>query len=64
MALIYKTDGEIATFTIENGKVNPLTPEIHKQFYHALQSFQRDRSLKVGILPKTPKPHHIKIRQG
>lgn len=50
MPLIYETDGEVATFTIDNGKVNPLTPEIHKQFYHALQTFQRDRKLKVGIL--------------
>ncbi len=50
MKLIYETDGEIATFTIENGKVNPLTPEIHKQLHRALQDFQRDRNLKVGIL--------------
>lgn len=50
MKLIYETDGEIATFTIQNGKVNPLTPEIHKQLHHALQAFQRDRTLKVGIL--------------
>ena len=50
MKLIYKTDGEIATFTIENGKVNPFTPEIHKQLHDALQVFQRDRNLKVGIL--------------
>lgn len=50
MPLIYETDGEVATFTIENGKVNPLNPEIHKQLYHALQKFQRDRKLKVGIL--------------
>lgn len=53
MPLIYETDGEVATFTIDNGKVNPLNPEIHKQFYHALQTFQRDRTLKVGILTAT-----------
>ncbi|MHB1216889.1 MAG: enoyl-CoA hydratase/isomerase family protein [Alphaproteobacteria bacterium] len=53
MPLIYETDGEVATFTIDNGKVNPLNPEIHKQFYKALDKFQRDRSLKVGILTAT-----------
>ena len=41
MKLHYDTDGEIATFTIENGNVNPFTPELHKEFY---------RTLKVGIL--------------
>lgn len=50
MKLHYQVDGEVATFTIENGKVNPMTPEIHKQLYHALQTFQRDRKVKVGII--------------
>ena len=50
MPLIYETDGGVATFTIDNGKVNPLNPEIHKQLYKALDKFQRDRSLKIGIL--------------
>lgn len=50
MKLQYDTDGEVATFTIENGKVNPFTPELHKEFYRTLQLFLRDRKLKVGIL--------------
>ena len=44
MPLIYETDGGVATFTIDNGKVNPLNPEIHKQLYKALDKFQRWRA--------------------
>ncbi|QDB99480.1 enoyl-CoA hydratase/isomerase family protein [Mesorhizobium sp. 8] len=50
MPIKYEKHGEIATFTIENGSVNPLTPAMHLEMLEALRDFTRDRSIKVGIL--------------
>ncbi|MWB78060.1 crotonase/enoyl-CoA hydratase family protein [Pseudooceanicola sp. 216_PA32_1] len=50
MGIRYEKDGAVATFTIENGKVNALTPEMHKELYDAVSDFCADRSLHVGIL--------------
>lgn len=50
MPLRYETDGHVATFTIDNGKVNPTTPLMHKELYRALTEFLRDDRLRVGIL--------------
>ena len=37
MALRYEKEGQIATFTIDNGKVNVFTPAMHKALFEALQ---------------------------
>ena len=50
MGIRYEKDGAVATFTIENGKVNAFTPEMHKELYDAVSDFCADRSLHVGIL--------------
>ena len=50
MPVHYERRGPIATFTFDNGKVNALTPQMHKELYHHLQAFLRDRELRVGIL--------------
>lgn len=50
MPLTYAKDGAVATFTIDNGKVNVLTPEMHRELFAALTDFLADPSLRVGIL--------------
>lgn len=50
MPIHYETRGAVAVFTIENGAVNPLTPEMHLQMLQALREFEKDREVKVGIL--------------
>lgn len=50
MGLNYKKDGHIATFTFENGKVNPLTPKMHKELFFALKDFLADDSIRCGIM--------------
>lgn len=50
MGIKYEKNGPVATFTIENGKVNAFTPEMHKELYDAVKDFCADRSVHVGIL--------------
>lgn len=50
MPLHYAKDGAVATFTIDNGKVNVFTPEMHKQLFEALTDFLADPALHVGVL--------------
>jgi enoyl-CoA hydratase/carnithine racemase len=50
LALIYDTAGPIATFTIDNGPVNVFNPSTHAELHKALQSFEADPDIKVGIL--------------
>lgn len=50
MPLLYEANGPIATFTISNGKVNALTPDMHREMHAALTAFENDRTVKVGIL--------------
>lgn len=50
MALHYSTDGAVATFLIKNGSVNPTTPQMHHEMFLALEEFERDRNVKVGII--------------
>ncbi len=42
--------GHVATFTIANGKVNPITPAMHRELHAALVDFLADPDLRVGIL--------------
>lgn len=50
MPLIYAKDGAIATFTIDNGKVNVFTPQMHRELFDALADFVADPAIRVGIL--------------
>lgn len=57
MAITYEVRGSIAYFTIDNGKMNPFTPMMHKQFYHHLKHFEIDRNARVGIISAPPGRH-------
>jgi enoyl-CoA hydratase/carnithine racemase len=50
LPLHYEIRGEIAYFTIDNGKVNAFTPRMHKEFYEHLRAFEIDAQARVGIL--------------
>lgn len=50
MSIDYVKAGPVATFTLRNGKVNPLTDEMHRRMHEALIDFMADPELKVGIL--------------
>lgn len=50
MPLHYAKDGPVATFTIDNGKVNVFTPAMHRELHDALVDFNRDPAIHVGIL--------------
>ncbi|WP_203075757.1 enoyl-CoA hydratase/isomerase family protein [Falsiroseomonas ponticola] len=50
MGLEYSVRDGIAYFVIDNGKVNAITPQIHKDFYHRLKEFEVSREARVGIL--------------
>ena len=54
MPLRYEVDGRIATFTIDNGRLSILTPQMHRELYEALQHFVADRAVHVGILTGSP----------
>jgi len=46
--------GAVAVLTIDHGRLNILTREMHRQLYLALQRFLRDDNLKVGVLTTPP----------
>lgn len=48
--LSYEADGPIATIAFDNGKVNAMTPLMHRDLYLALVAFLSDDRIKVGIL--------------
>lgn len=48
--LRYDSDGAVATIAFDHGKVNAMTPLMHKELYHALKQFLNDDGIKVGIL--------------
>ena len=50
MTVHYKAEGAIGVFTLDNGKVNAITPRMHKEFYDHLQAFLQDPKMRVGIL--------------
>jgi len=54
MPLHYAKSGAVATFTIDNGKVNVFTPQMHEQLHRALVDFGRDPEIRVGILRGSP----------
>lgn len=50
MPIVYSKSGAIATFTIDNGKVNVFTPQMHRELYDALVDFNCDPDIHVGII--------------
>ncbi len=50
MGIEYAKDGAIATFTLTNGTVNPITPAMHRELHTAMLDFLADPELRVGIL--------------
>lgn len=50
MTIRYEKRGKVALFTLDNPKVNALTPAMHKEFHDLLKAFCADREVHVGIL--------------
>jgi enoyl-CoA hydratase/carnithine racemase len=50
MTIRYETRDEVGVFTIDNGKLNLVTVEMHKQLCLRLYDFLYDNSIKVGIM--------------
>ncbi len=50
MTIDYVKNGPVATFTLRNGSVNPITGEMHRLMHGALVDFLADPDLKVAIL--------------
>jgi enoyl-CoA hydratase/carnithine racemase len=50
MGVEYAKDGAVATFTLANGTVNPITPAMHRELHAAMLDFLADPGLRVGIL--------------
>jgi enoyl-CoA hydratase/carnithine racemase len=50
MTIRYEKQGNVAIFTLDNPKVNALTPPMHKQFHDMLIEFGADQDIHVGIL--------------
>jgi len=50
MGIEFAKAGAIATFTIANGSVNPITPAMHRELHAAMLDFLADPELRVGIL--------------
>ena len=50
MTVHYEKQGKVGIFTFDNGKVNAFTSQMHTEFYHKMDAFLRDSSVRVGIL--------------
>lgn len=50
MNVLYEKHGAVGVFTLDNGKVNAITPPMHKQFYDHLEDFLHDPDMRAGIL--------------
>ncbi len=50
MGIEYQKDGPIATFTLANGTVNPITQAMFRDLHRVMLDFQADPGLRVGIL--------------
>jgi E-phenylitaconyl-CoA hydratase len=50
MGLVYEKRDGIGHFIIDNGKMNVITPQIHKDFFHRLKEFEIDAEARVGLL--------------
>lgn len=50
MPIHYERADKIAVFTIDNGPLNILTPELHKELHELLKAFLIDEQAHVGVL--------------
>lgn len=50
MPVKYEKVGNVAVFTFENGKVNQITPPMHKELYDYMEEFLKDSSIHAGVL--------------
>jgi enoyl-CoA hydratase/carnithine racemase len=50
MPVDYEKEGAVATLTLRNGSVNPITPQMHRELYDAIVDFLGDDELRVAIL--------------
>jgi enoyl-CoA hydratase/carnithine racemase len=50
MPIYYETQDGIATFTIDNGRLNLFTMTMHEEFYRYYLQFMHDDNIKVGIM--------------
>lgn len=50
MGLLYEKRDGVAHFIIDSGKMNVITPAIHKAFFHRLKEFEIDAEARVGLL--------------
>ena len=50
MTVKYEKNGRIAVFKLDNGKVNALTPRMHKEFFDHLRDYLNDEDLRCAIL--------------
>lgn len=50
MSIHYETHDGIATFTLDNGRLNLFTMAMHEAFHHHYLAFMHDDSIKVGII--------------
>jgi enoyl-CoA hydratase/carnithine racemase len=50
MGIELQKTGAVAVVTIANGKVNPITPDMHRELLAALRDVDTDPAIRVGIL--------------
>lgn len=50
MPIEYHSENRIGVFTIDNGRLNVATMEMHQQFYHHFLTFQQDNDVTVGLI--------------
>gem|GEM_PF-501525 len=50
MGINYQIRDGIAHFVIDNGTMNVITPQIHKEFFHRLKEFEIDPEARVGLI--------------
>lgn len=50
MTVTYAVENGIAHIVLDNGKMNVLTPGMHKLFFDILKRFELDRTARVGVL--------------
>ena len=50
MTVKYERRDKIGYFTIDNGKVNCFTPQMHKDLFFFLKEFEIDQEVSVGII--------------
>mgnify|MGYP001160947265 CR=1 FL=1 len=50
MKIHYQVEGPIGIFTLDNGKVNAITPQMHKELHDHMKSFLSDNSVRCGVM--------------